>query len=143
MIDEIDDLEWQRQEQARQAERTGLADVGSDASARRYRHVARELAQDRDDPLPSNFAYAHSSRIEALARQRRLEQMRFAGSAFAWFFAIAGAGGFVGLVTYGGEWWSVLDRAGWLNSPALAWLVAVAGCGLLSWLLARTSRRGA
>jgi hypothetical protein len=143
MIDDLDDQEWLRQEQARQAERSGLDLGDADASKQAYRLVARELAQDRDAPLPGNFAHAHSSRIETLARQSRREQVRFARMGFAWFCAIAGIGAIVAMAVYGREWWSALHRSGWLNSPIAAWLMAVAGCGLLSWLLAGRARRSA
>ncbi|MEO7251506.1 MAG: hypothetical protein ABIW30_02725 [Arenimonas sp.] len=139
MIDDIDDMEWQRQERARQAERLGIDAEDSDALTRSYRRVARELAQDLDVPLPSNFVYSNSTRIEALAGRRRNEQARFERSAFACLAAVSATGVIITLAIYGGEWWSVLESVGWMQSPSAAWIIALAGCGLLSRLLNRAT----
>lgn len=131
----IDELEWQRQERARLEERADGAAADSNSSVLRYRVVARELARDPDAPLPSNFAYAISARIEADARRQRLERKRFERAAFAWLIAVCGTGGCIALAIYGGDWWSAVSGAEWLNSPNAPWLIAVAGCALLSRLL--------
>lgn len=137
MIDDIDDMEWQRQEQARQAERLGIDAEDTDVRTRSYRRVARELAQDLDVPLPSNFAYSSSTRIEALAARRRHEQARFERIAFTCLAAVSSTGVIISLAIYGGEWWSVLESSGWTQSPSGGWMIALAGCGLLSRLLNR------
>lgn len=136
-IDDFDDMEWQRQEQARQAERLGIDVDDTDARTRRYRRVARELAQDPDVPLPSNFAYSNSTRIEALAGQRRHEQVRFERAAFTCVAAASATSVIIALAVYGGEWWPVLENSAWMQSPSAAWIIVLAGCGLLSRLLNR------
>jgi hypothetical protein len=135
MNDDIDDLEWQRQEQARLAERAGLDPVDTDSLGMRYRRVARELARDPDPLLPSNFAYASSTRIEAIARQQRRERARFERVALTWLAAVAGVGACIALAIYGRGWWSAIERTEWLHSHAAPWLFAIAACGLLSRLL--------
>ncbi|MEO8957894.1 MAG: hypothetical protein ABI304_03050 [Rudaea sp.] len=140
MIDDIDDAEWQRQEQARLAERAGLDPTNTDSRSMRYRYVARQLARDLDAPLPSTFAYAGSTRIEAIARQQRRERTRFERAAFTWLAAVAGVGACIALAVYGREWWSAIERAGWLHSHAVPWLIVIAVCGLLSRLFAGTLR---
>ena len=135
MINDIDELEWQRQEQARLAERVGPDPVEAGSRDTRYRRVARELAHDPDAPLPTNFAYASATRIEGIARQQRRERARFERAAFSWLAAVTGVGACIALAIYGGAWWSMLERAGWLHSHAAPWLIAIAFCGLLSYLL--------
>lgn len=137
MIDDIDDMEWQRQEQAKLAERLGIDAQDTDALMRSCRRVARELAKDPDVALPSNFAHASATPIEALARRRRHEQARFERIAFACLAAVSATGVIIALAVYGGEWWSVLESSTWLQSPAAAWITALAGCALLSRLLNR------
>lgn len=144
MINDIDELEWQRQEQARLAERAGLDPVDLDSRSMRYRRLARELARDPDAPLPTNFAYASSTRIEGIARQQRRERARFERATFIWLAAVAGIGVCIALGVYAGAWWSAMERAGWLHSHAVPWLIAIAVCGLLSRLLngaLRSARR--
>lgn len=135
MIDDIDDLEWQRQEQARLAERAVLDPADTDSLVMRYRRVARELARDPDPPLPGNFAYISSTRIEAIVRQQRRERARFERAALTWLVAVTGVGTSIVLAIYGRGWWSAIERTGWLHSHAVPWLFAIAGCGLLSCLL--------
>jgi hypothetical protein len=137
MIDDIDDMEWQRQEQARQSQRLGIDAGETDALTRSYLRVARELAQDRDVPLPSNFAYSNSTRIEALARRRRHEQARFERMAFTCLAAVSTPGVIITLAIYGDKWWTMLASSGWMHSTHSAWIIALAGCGLLSRLLNR------
>lgn len=135
MIDNIDELEWQLQEQARLAEQAELDPASRDSPEMRYRRVARELARDSDPPLPSNFARVTSAHIEASARQQRREQARFERKAFTWLAAVVGVGACIALAVYGKGWWSAIEHAGWLHSQSLPWLFAIAACGLLSRLL--------
>lgn len=66
------------------------------------------------------------------------ELARFERAAFTWLAAVASVGVGVALAIYGRGWWAAIERAGWLHSQGVPWLIVIAICGLLSHLFART-----
>lgn len=62
-FDADDEREWEAQERARVAERAGTLLDGDDASARRYRALARELGALPRVALPATFARAVARRV--------------------------------------------------------------------------------
>jgi hypothetical protein len=69
--DEADEREWQAQERARAAERSGAPVGGDDAMASRYRTVARALGALPREALPADFARDVARRAEADRPTRR------------------------------------------------------------------------
>ncbi|MDO1527580.1 hypothetical protein QMK61_01940 [Fulvimonas sp. R45] len=140
--DDAREREWQAQERALQAERHGLDPAGDDVRQQRYRLLARALRQPPDAALPADFAARVAARLETAATApapvgRRPESVLL--TALVGAFAVAAA---VVLVRYGPAWlpaFRTLSPAG--DPQALRWLLALAGCLGLSWLLGQGPRR--
>lgn len=123
----LDEHEWQAQERALQAAR-GRAANGSDPTAAHYRIVAEALISLPRSGPPSDFAAAVT---ECIARydagwEGRLSRILLAVLAIA---SIA-----MGAL-YGEQWWRPFRQT--LGDDALGWVLAGAGCVMLSWVFGR------
>ena len=131
--------EWLAQENAMRRERLHLDSAGDDARSRRYRLLARALREPLPGGLPADFAMRVATRVAAApASTPRFEFMLMAALAIA--LAIA-----AGVVTaiYGSAWLpsfaAILPAP---QAPATRWLLALAGCLGMSWLLGRWQQLG-
>lgn len=130
--------EWLAQEQAMRRERLHLDTLGDDARTLRYRALARVLRQSPGDLLPPDFAERMAAKVGARPAHRRAADTRL-----EWGLMIALALAFViaaGVVTrlYGSTWLAPLMALWPTPDPAaLHWLLVLAGCLALSWLLGR------
>lgn len=136
--DDASAREWLAQEQAMRRERLHLDTLGDDARTLRYRALARVLRQQPGDLLPHDFAERMAAKVGARPTHRRAADTRL-----EWGLMLALAIAFViaaGVVTrlYGSAWLAPLMAL--LPTPdpaALHWLLVLAGCLALSWLLGR------
>lgn len=139
--DDASTREWLAQEQAMRRERLHLDTLGDDARTLRYRLLARALRQPPGNSLPHDFAERMAAKVGARPTPRRAVDTRL-----EWGLMIALASTFViaaGVVTklYGSAWLTPLTAL--LPAPdpaALHWLLVLAGCLALSWLLGRLPR---
>jgi hypothetical protein len=133
--DDAHEREWLAQENAMRRERLQLDPAGDDARSRRYRLLARALREPLPDALPADFARQLAARVAA-SPARSASGMRFElvlMLALATALVVAGAA----VVTiYGSAWlppFAALLPAS--RAPATHWLLMLAGCIGLSWLL--------
>jgi hypothetical protein len=139
--DPTSEREWLAQERAMRRERLHLDSAGDDARGRRYRLLARALREPLRDSLPADFA-TRVTRVAARVAAAPASTARFEFvlmTALAIVLAIA-----AGAVTaiYGSEWLpsfrAILPAP---QAPASRWLLALAGCLGVSWLLGQWQRR--
>lgn len=137
--DAASEREWLAQESAMRRERLHLDPAGDDARGRRYRLLARTLRQPLHDTLPADFAARVAARVgEAPATALRFEFVLMSALAVA---LVVAAG--VVTATYGSNWlpsFSAILPAP--QGPASRWLLALAGCLGVSWLLGQWQRHG-
>jgi len=139
---EREQREWDAQESAVRAERTGSAG-GGDAGAVQYRVIARALRTPQLDAIPRDFA--------ALTAARALREARLASETFeVWLVrglvALLVLAGAAALRVYGGESLldlplSVPDGAALNVQAVVGWSLAVAACVGISSLFAFSGKR--
>ncbi len=131
--------EWLAQERAMRRERLHLDPAGDDARGRRYRLLARALREPLPDGLPADFATRVAARIAAApAPTLRFEFALMTALAIVLVIAAAAV-----TAIYGSEWlpsFSAILPAP--QAPASRWLLALAGCLGVSWLLGQWQRHG-
>jgi len=137
--DPTSEREWLAQERAMRRERLHLDPAGDNARGRRYRLLARTLREPLQDSLPADFAQRVAARVAAApASTTRFEFVLMTALAIALVIA-------AGVVTsmYGSEWLpsfrTILPAP---QAPADRWLLALAGCLGVSWLLGQWQQRG-
>lgn len=140
--DAIDEREWQAQERALQAERSGV-DAGSDEPlVARYRALARALQRPLPDALPADFAADIARKVARPlaaddATDSALERVLTQG-----LIAALGLSGGVVAVLYGRDWLASIADA--LPSGAGGqWALAIALCMGASWALEQWRRQRA
>jgi hypothetical protein len=131
--------EWLAQENAMRRERLHLDPTGDDARSQRYRLLARALREPMPDGLPADFATRVAERVAAApAPTLRFEFVLVTALAIALVIAAAAV-----TVTYGSAWlpsFSAILPAP--QAPASRWLLALAGCLGVSWLLGQWQQHG-
>lgn len=129
--------EWLAQENAMRRERLCLDPAGDDARSRSYRLLARTLREPLQHDLPADFAQRMAAYVAvASAPALRFEFVLMTVLAIALVIAS-------GVVTamYGSQWlpaFSAILPAP--QAPASRWLLALAGCLGVSWLLGQWQR---
>jgi hypothetical protein len=130
--------EWLAQERAMRRERLHLDPAGDDARSRRYRLLARALREPMPDGLPADFAQQVTARVTASPKAApRIEVVLMIALVAALVIAAAGV-----TVIYGSAWlpsFSAILPAP--QAPASRWLLALAGCLGVSWLLGQWQPR--
>lgn len=138
----VDEQEWQLQERALRAERSG-AIAGDDPLLERYRQVARALRRPLPAAPPADFARSVALRMAMhAAPDTRLEQqLLHVLSALLALSAVAA------MALYGSQWLHAFaallpSMAAGSAAAGLAfhWTLALAACLGLSWSLERLRR---
>ncbi|MCW4454385.1 hypothetical protein OK348_06210 [Flavobacterium sp. MXW15] len=127
----IDENEWQAQERGMRAARDH-APAGTDAATADYRIVAEALMSAPRSAPPADFATGvagHIARHDA-GIERLLSRILLA--AFLLVSIVAG-------VLYGDHAWQSLQQA--LGGEVVEWMLAGAGCVVLSWICSLLLRR--
>lgn len=131
--------EWLAQESAMRRERLHLDPAGDDARSRRYRLLARTLREPLPDGLPADFAIRMATRVAATPTSTlRFEFVLMIALAIALVIAATAV-----TAIYGSAWlpsFSALLPAP--QAPASGWLLTLAGCLGVSWLLGQWQRHG-
>ena len=113
-------------------ERLHLDPAGDDARSRRYRLLARALREPMPDGLPADFAQQLAARVAVSPKAaQRIEVVLMIAIVVALMIAAAGV-----TIIYGSAWlpsFSAILPAP--QAPASRWLLALAGCLGVSWLL--------
>jgi hypothetical protein len=126
-----DEREWQAQEAAVQAERTGAVEE-SDALIADYLAVARALRQPLEVKLPDDFA----RRVAALATRYRPVAEIESGLERRLLFALAvvlGIAALVAAMVYGRNWLGAsINLVSQLGKPSMPWLSSLLACVALS-----------
>ncbi|MBN6152173.1 hypothetical protein JR065_17660 [Xanthomonas sp. AmX2] len=118
-----DETEWEAQERGRRAAR-GREAGGMDAADADYRIVAQALASAPLAGPPADFAAGVAERVARHDAGIERAMSRILLAVFA--IALLGVG-----VRYGAQGWQPLRYA--LGEVSLGWLLAGAGCVILSW----------
>lgn len=118
-----DEAEWAAQERGRRAT-LGREAGGMDAADADYRIVAQALASTRLGAPPADFAAGLAARVARHDAGIERAMSRILLAVFA--IALLGAG-----ARYGAQGWQPLRHV--LGDVSLAWLLAGAGCVILSW----------
>ena len=130
--DAASEREWLAQERAMRRERLHLDPAGDDARSRRYRLLARALREPMPDGLPADFAQQLAARVAVSPKAApRIEVVLMIALVVALMIAAAGV-----TIIYGSAWlpsFSAILPAP--QAPAIRWLLALAGCLGVSWLL--------
>lgn len=125
--------EWLAQESAMRRERLQLDPAGDDARSRRYRLLARALRTAPTDALPVDFAQQVSALVASPAH-RRAPAMTLEQVLTTTLVCVLLLAGVIVTLIYGATWLPAFDAL--LPAAATAqWLLALAGCLGLSWLL--------
>jgi hypothetical protein len=140
--DDALEREWQAQEAAMRRERLHMDSAGDDARSRRYRLIARCLRQPLPESLPTDFARKLAAQVGVVP-----SPAASAGASLESRLMLVLTGIFVVAVVavvaiYGGTWLPSFTAL--LPSPqasAIRWLLALAGCLGVSWLLGWWQRR--
>jgi hypothetical protein len=135
--DTASEREWLAQESAMRRERLHLDHAADDARSRRYRLLARALREPMPDGLPADFATRVAARVAASpAPSMRFEFALMIALVIALVIAAAAV-----TTIYGSAWlpsFSAILPAP--QAPASRWLLALAGCLGVSWLLGQWQR---
>ncbi len=136
--DAASEREWLAQETAMRRERLHLDPAGDDARSRRYRLLARALRDPLPDGLPADFAQQLAARVAAAPGPTpRIEVVLVSALAIAMVVAAVAV-----TAIYGNAWlpsFSAILPAP--QAPASRWLLALAGCLGVSWLLGQWQPR--
>lgn len=139
--DPAHEREWLAQERAMRRERLQLDPAGDDGRSRRYRLLARALREPLPEALPADFAQQLAARVAAAPARRAASSGAFESTlALVLALVLAVAAGAV-VAIYGSTW--LPSFAALLPSPhapATRWLLTLAGCLGVSWLLGQWQR---
>ncbi len=133
---EREQREWEAQERALHAERSGAPDGGA-ADVAQYRLIARVLCAPQLSPLPADFAVrtAAGAALGSHAGGEQLEVWLERG-----LIALLFVAGGVALAVFNGEWLEALsssvselsfqvpERAAFSVQTLVSWSIAIAGC---------------
>jgi anti-sigma factor RsiW len=125
--------EWDVQERALHAERTG-ARPNDDADVAEYRLVARALRNPPLSPIPSDFAARVAASVERSSRGASESVEVWLERGLVALLLLAGA---TAVVVYNGDWlrelsFSVPERAAVGIETIVSWSLAIAACVGLS-----------
>ncbi len=134
--------EWLAQESAMRRERLHLDPASDDARSQRYRLIARQLRQPLPASLPADFARqlaAQAGAVPSPAASSSASLEFKLTLALVTILVIAAA---AVIAIYGNAWLpsftALLPNP---QGPASRWLLALAGCLGVSWLLEHWPRR--
>lgn len=139
--DDALEREWLAQEAATRRERLQLAPAGDDVRSRRYRMIARGLRQPLAESLPEDFARQLAARAGAVRSSETpssasLESRLMLALTSTFVIAVVAI-----IVIYGSTWLpsftALLPNP---QAPGTRWLLALAACLGVSWLLGRLPR---
>jgi hypothetical protein len=139
--DATHEREWLVQEAAMRRERLQLDPAGDDARSQRYRLIARGLRQPLADALPADFARQLAARVGAVPSPETpfsasLESRLMVALTSTFVIAVVAI-----IAIYGSTWLpSFIALLPNPQAPATRWLLALAGCLGVSWLLGRWPR---
>jgi hypothetical protein len=127
---EREQREWDAQESALRAERTGVAATGEGADVARYRLVARALRSPPLDAVPNDFAARVAASVERRSRGADENVELWLERGLVALLLLAGA---AALVVYNGDWlrelsFSVPERAASGIQTIVSWSLAIAVC---------------
>lgn len=134
--------EWEIQEFAREAERSGIGSAYGDGRMGRYRLLARILRKPPADTLPQDFAAQMAARVAASRERRTSADGGFEVTLLA---VLAGflmvAAGMV-LVRWGPSWVRTTNVAlGAIDRASLRWPLVFLGCIAVSLIPSRWQSR--
>jgi hypothetical protein len=137
--DEREQREWQAQESALHAERTGASGAGGDSAVAQYRLVARALRAPLLDALPLDFAAQTAARAERIASEHVEVWLERA------LVALLLLAGVAALLFYRDEplvsfSFSLPEGAEPAIEAVLSWSLAIAACVGLSSIFARARK---
>lgn len=130
--------EWLVQESAMRRERLHIDTASDDARSQRYRLIARSLSQPMTVSLPEDFARQLAVRAGAVPSSATpsgasLESRLMVALTSTFVLAVVAI-----IAIYGSTWLpSFTALVPNPQAPATRWLVALAGCLGMSWLLGR------
>jgi hypothetical protein len=119
--------EWQAQERAMRHERQGIDARLDDDATRRYRAIARALAQPPEYGLPADFARRVARAASSSDVDARLEQ-----ALIYLLGTVMGIVSIAAIAVYGVPAWPSLASAVPVDLLTNRWLLALAGCALVS-----------
>ncbi len=138
--DAAHEREWLAQESAMRRERLQLDPAGDDARSRRYRLLARTLREPLAEALPKDFAQQMAARVAANPARGAASGTRFEFTLMLVLAATLAVAAAAVMAIYGSAWlpsFTAIVPAP--NPPATRWLLALAGCLGVSWLLGQWS----
>ena len=142
----LDEREWQAQERARIAARTGDgASLAQDPLATRYRRVADALRTPLPDALPADFAARMAQVVQAPAApvDVPLGEARFESGLMRGLIGVFALAGAVVAAMYGAQWLPpILGLLRLDSASAVNWALALAACVGTSWALDRLRHHG-
>ncbi|WP_426700979.1 hypothetical protein ACPPVV_16630 [Rhodanobacter sp. Col0626] len=137
--DPAQEREWLAQENALRRERLHLDPAGDDARSHRYRLLARTLRTAPPDGLPADFAQQVSA-MAGMPAHEQASSMALEGMLTTVLASVLLLAAATVTIIYGSAWWPSFKAL--LPAPAATqWLLALAGCLGMSWLLGAWSRR--
>ena len=135
--DERNEGEWLAQERALEQERRGAPGNEGTARERRYRVLARVLAEPPVRDLPSDFAATVARRAHALDAAQEVREQRFERRLIAALWSVL-ALAVIGVAAMYGEELAAILRPGQASSPSsVAWLSVLLGAIGMSYLWQR------
>lgn len=141
--DATHEREWLAQENAMRRERLQLDPVGDDARSRRYRLLAHALREPLPDALPADFAQQMAARVAASPARQVASGTRFEFTLMLVLATVLAVAAAAVTAMYGDAWLpsftTILPAP---NAPATRWLLALAGCLGVSWLLGQWHPHG-
>ena len=140
--DDAREREWLAQETAMRREQLQLDPASDDARSRRYRLIARRMRQPLPGTLPADFARQLAMRVGATPAASAPSGASFEFRLMLALAAVLGVASAVVIVIYGNAWLpSFVELLPDPQAPATRWLLALAGCLGVSWLLGLWQRR--
>ena len=134
--DDAHEREWLAQEAAMRRERLQLDSAGDDARSQRYRLIARSLRQPPPDALPADFAQQLAARVSAVPSPAASASASFEFKLMLVLAATMAIAAVAVVAIYGNAWLpSFTALAPNPQAPATRWLLALASCIGVSWLL--------
>lgn len=134
--------EWEIQEFAREAERSGIGSAHGDGRTDRYRLLARVLRKPPADALPQDFAAQMVARIAASRENQTSADGRFEVTLLTVLAGVLMVAAGMVFVRLGPSWVRATNVAlGSIDPASLRWLLVFLGCIAVSWMPSRWQRR--